>query len=75
MPYFHVDISHTQRKQFVVNAPDRDTAENIAFAAEASGECDNKKVIKLIDDNSSAISVSETDKASWLDSLKKAKAK
>jgi hypothetical protein len=75
MPYFHIDITDSENTQFVVNAADRKAAEMIAMTAAATGKCDNKKIVKLAANRSSAISVSETDKTAWLDTLKKAKAK
>lgn len=75
MPYFHIDISDSESIQFVVNAADRKSAEMIALTAHASGKCDNKKIVKLSASRGSSISVDDTDKAAWLDTLKKAKAK
>ena len=75
MPYYHVLINHNRNSEFVVNAPNRETAEDIALLAEDSGKCDNKKIVPLRVDNSSSITVSDADKTAWLDTLKKQKAK
>lgn len=74
MPYFHVEITHSERTQFVVNAKDKDTAEDLALMAAASGKCDHKRIVKLGRDHNYGHSITETDKAAWLDTLKKAKA-
>lgn len=74
MPYFHVDISQSGSTQYVVNAPDRETAESIALTADGLGKCDNKKIVKLSTSSSSSISTVETNKAGWLDALKQQKA-
>ena len=74
MPYYHIDITDSENQQFVVNAADRKAAELIAMTTAATGKCDNKKIVKVTASRSSAISVSETDKASWLDTLKRQKA-
>ena len=58
MPYFHIDITDSENTQFVVNAADRKAAEMIAMTAAATGKCDNKKIVKIADNRSSAISVS-----------------
>jgi|688.fasta_scaffold1474969_2 hypothetical protein len=73
MPYYHIDITDSENQQFVVNATDRKSAELIAMTAAATGKCDNKKIVKLPANRSSAISVSETDKSAWLDTLKRQK--
>lgn len=75
MPYFHIDITDTDNKQFVVNAADRKAAEMIALTADATGKCDHKKIVKLTASRSSTISTTEADKAAWTDTLKRAKAK
>jgi hypothetical protein len=75
MPYFHVQITQNTSNEFIVDAADKDAAENIALAAWASEKCDNKKVVKLHANSNSAVSISDCDKAAWLDTLKKAKAK
>lgn len=75
MPYFHIDITETENKQFVVNAPDRTAAENMAFVAAATDKCDHKKIVKLTASHNSSLSITETDKAAWTDTLKQAKAK
>lgn len=74
MPYYHIDITDSENQQFVVNAADRKAAEMIAMTAANVGKCDNKKIVKLAASRGSAISVSETDKAAWLDTLKRQKA-
>lgn len=74
MPYYHIDITDSENQQFVVNAADRKAAELIAMTAAATNKCDNKKIVKLTASRSSAISISETDKAAWLDTLKRQKA-
>lgn len=75
MPYFHIEINHSSSTQFVVNAADREMAEHIALTADVGGKCDSKKIVKLHASSSSAVSISDCDKAAWLDTLKKAKAK
>lgn len=74
MPYYHIDITDSENQQFVVNAADRKAAEMIAMTAANTGKCDNKKIVKLAASRSSAIAMSETDKAAWLDTLKRQKA-
>lgn len=74
MPYFHVDITRSESTQFVVNAANKDAAQDIALAADVASKCDHKKIVKLRADHNAGVSVSETDKAAWLDTLKKAKA-
>ena len=75
MPYFHVQITQNNSNEFIVDAADKDAAENIALNAWANDKCDNKKIVKLHSGSSSTVSLSECDKAAWLDTLKKAKAK
>lgn len=74
MPYFHIDISQSASTQYVVTAPDRETAESIALTADGLGKCDNKKIIKLGTSSNSSISAVETNKAGWTDALKQQKA-
>lgn len=74
MPYYHVEITHNKSTQFVVNAADREMAEHIALTTDIGGKCDHKKIVKLRADSSSAVSISDTEKAAWTDTLKKAKA-
>lgn len=74
MPYFHVTITQNNSVQFVVDAQDKDAAENTALNAWAGEKCDNKKIVKLQSDSSSAVSISDADKAAWLDTLKRQKA-
>lgn len=75
MPYFHVEIAQNNNAQFVVNAADKISAEDIALMADAAQKCDHKKVVKLNSGSSSSISITEVDKSVWLDTLKKAKSK
>lgn len=74
MPYYHVDITHSKSTQFVVNAPNKEAAEDIALLAEAGGKLDAKKIVKLREGGSHTISIDETNKAGWLDALKQQKA-
>jgi hypothetical protein len=75
MPYFHVQIAHNQTKEFVVTAPDATTAEDIALSADASGKCDNKKIVPLSAHNNAAVSSSTTTKSAWAETLKQQKDK
>lgn len=75
MPYFHVQITQNRSVEYVVNAPDREAAENIAITADGVGKCDIKKILQLRADSSSGVSVSDVEKSAWLDTLKKQKAK
>jgi hypothetical protein len=74
MPYYHVDISHNKSTQFVVNAPNKESAEDIALVAEAGHKLDPKKIVKLREGGSHTISIDETNKAGWADALKQQKA-
>lgn len=76
MPYFHVEISTSDTIQFVVNAPDQESAEDLAIKAGSSGDMrDRKHIVKLNAQRQTIVSISETDKAAWTDTVKKAKAK
>ena len=75
MPYFHVRITQTRNAEFVVQAPDSDTAETIALAADAAEKCDPKKILPLRTDKSSEVASSTADKAAWTETLKQQKAK
>lgn len=75
MPYFHVQITHNQSKEFVVIAPDAVAAEDIALAADAAGKCDHKKIVPLEAHNSATVSCSTATKAAWTETLKQQKDK
>ena len=75
MPYFHVRISQDRSAEFVVIAPDRETAENIAMNADAAEKFDTKKIVPLGTNTSSCVAASTTDKAAWTQTLKQYKAK
>lgn len=74
MAYYHVEISHNKTTQFVVNAPSKEAAEDIALLAEAGGKLDAKKIVKLRDGGSRTISIKAGTKQTWLDALKQQKA-
>jgi hypothetical protein len=75
MPYFHVQITHNQTKEFVVNAANQTEAEDIALAADAAGKCDNKKIVPLDAHNSATVSSSTATKSAWTETLKQQKDK
>lgn len=75
MPYFHVRITQTRNVEFVVQAPNRETAEDIAMEADATDKVDRKKILPLSSNNSSEIASASADKTAWNETLKQQKVK
>lgn len=75
MPYFHVRISQNVSSEYIVNAPDRDAAEDKALTADASKKCDNKTVVRLRTDTSASMDISDSEKTHWTEALKQQKVK
>lgn len=73
MPYFQVHINRSLSTEYVVTAPNRETAEDLALMAETSKRGSNKNVLKVRADTSTNIAVSDTSKEHWNDTLTKKK--
>jgi hypothetical protein len=69
MPYFNVQITHESSSEYIVDAPNRETAEARALVAATSKKIDNKKVIRLRYDTASSTSVHDADKMYWKQAL------
>ena len=75
MPYFLIQISQTQSSQYIVEAPDREIAEDRALVADNGKTPDNKTIIRLSTDSNASINISDAEKAHWTEALKNKKAK
>jgi hypothetical protein len=75
MPYFLIHVSQTQSSQYIVEAPNRETAEDRALVADNGKTPNNKTIIRLSTDKNASINISDAEKADWTEALKKAKAK
>ena len=73
MAYFNVRVSHTTTTDFVVNAPTRKQAEELAAVAAANGKTAGKKIARLIQDTEAFMSVHDGTKADWANALKRQK--
>lgn len=75
MPYYHIEILHNKTTQFIVTAPNKESAEDIALIAEAGGaKLDAKKIVKRREGGSHTISIDEGNKTDWAEALKQQKA-
>lgn len=75
MPYFYVQITQNQSSDYLVEAPNRETAEDKALVADNSGKTDNKTIIRLQTNSGATVNISDAEKAHWVESLKKKKVK
>jgi hypothetical protein len=73
MPYFHVRITQNVSSEYIVSAPNRETAEDRALMADVGKKFDKKQVMRLGTNSSGCIDISDTDKAAWDDTLTKQK--
>ena len=75
MPYFHIQITQTQSSEYLVEAPNRETAEDRALIADNGKKADNKTTIRLRTDSNASINIADAEKVHWTEALKKQKAK
>lgn len=73
MPYFHVRISQNVSSDYIVSAPNRETAEDRALMADAGKKCDKKQIMRLGTNSSGCIDISDTDQAAWSSTLEQQK--
>lgn len=73
MPYFHVRISQNVASDYVVSAPNRETAEDRALMADAGKKYDKKQIMRLGTNSSGCIDISDADKAAWDNALEQQK--
>jgi hypothetical protein len=73
MPYFHVRIAQNVSSEYIVSAPNRETAEDRALMADVGKKFDKKQVMRLGTNSSGCIDISDTDKTAWDDTLTKQK--
>ena len=65
MPYFNIRIAQEVYSDYIVTAPNRETAEDIALMADASKKYDSNKIFHLGTNSHAAISITDTDKPEW----------
>lgn len=65
MPYFQVRISQNVSSDYIVSAPNRETAEDRALMADAGKKYDKKQIMRLGTNSSGCIDISDTDIEAW----------
>jgi hypothetical protein len=75
MPYFHVRITTSDTKDFVVNAANRFEAEDAAAKAADGQKIDSKTIIQTNESSNDSVDVVTAEKADWTNALKKTKVK
>lgn len=74
MPYYSVRVTENSSNEYIICAPNRDAVDDVLAKAIVAGKCDNKTIIAIRTDTDSSISVYDSDKTHWTESLKKKKA-
>lgn len=75
MPYFHVRVTNSDTKDYVVNAANRFEAEHAAVRSADGQKIDPKTIIQINESSSDSVDVVTAEKTDWTNALKKAKAK
>jgi hypothetical protein len=73
MPYFQIRIAQNISSEYIVLAPNRETAEDRALMADVGKKFDKKQVMRLRTDSSGCIDIADSDKAAWDEALTKQK--